>query len=159
MTRMDFEDSDYTKWLKNEGPPVRPLTREEAQALAARHPSPSVWTLLAYQAACGVLVALVWGALSRSPIAAVSALYGGAVAVLPNALMARGVIGRRAGRSVGGLLFWEILKMGLAGAMLVLAPVWIRPLNWPAMLVSLVLCMKVFGVVLLLQRHREKKSS
>lgn len=156
---MDFEDSDYTKWLKNEGPPIRPLTREEAQALNARHPSLSVWQLLAWQAACGVLVALIWGALSRNPVAAVSALYGGAVAVIPNAVMARGTIGRRAGRSVGGLLFWEIVKLGLVGAMLVLAPVWIKPLNWLAMLVALVLCLKVFGVVLFIQRRREKRSS
>ena len=156
---MDFEDSDYTKWLKNEGPPIRPLTREEAQALNARHPSLSVWQLLAWQAACGVLVALIWGALSRNPVAAVSALYGCAVAVIPNAVMARGTIGRRAGRSVGGLLFWEIVKLGLVGAMLVLAPVWIKPLNWLAMLVALVLCLKVFGVVLFIQRRREKRSS
>lgn len=156
---MDFEDSDYTKWLKNEGPPIRPLTREEAQALNARHPALSVWQLLAWQAACGVLVALIWGALTRNPVAAVSALYGGAVAVIPNAVMARGTIGRSAGRSVGGLLFWEIVKLGLVGAMLVLAPVWIKPLNWLAMLVALVLCLKVFGVVLFIQRRREKKSS
>lgn len=156
---MDFEDSDYTKWLKNEGPPIRPLTREEAQALNARHPSLSVWQLLAWQAACGVLVALIWGVLSRDPVAAVSALYGAAVAVIPNAVMARGTIGRSAGRSVGGLLFWEIVKLGLVGAMLVLAPVWIKPLNWLAMLVALVLCLKVFGVVLFIQRRREKKSS
>lgn len=156
---MDFEDSDYTKWLKNEGPPIRPLTREEAQALNARHPSLSVWQLLVWQAACGVLVALIWGVLTRDPVAAVSALYGAAVAVIPNAVMARGTIGRSAGRSVGGLLFWEIVKLGLVGAMLVLAPVWIKPLNWLAMLVALVLCLKVFGVVLFIQRRREKKSS
>lgn len=151
-----FEDSD---WSKDADPPIRPLTREEAQALAARYPSMSIWRLIAIQAAFGVLVALVWGVLSRSPVAVVSALYGAAVAVVPNALMARGILGRSAGRSVGGLLFWEILKLGLAGAMLVLAPVWVKPLNWLAMLVTLALCMKVFGVVLLVQRRREKRSS
>lgn len=152
---MPFDDSD---WSEDDDPPVRPLTREEARALFAQHPSLSIWQLIAAQAALGVLVALVWGALSHGPNAAVSALYGGAVAVVPNVLMARGVLGR-AGRSVGGLLFWEVLKLGLTGAMLVLAPVWIKPLNWLAMLVTLVLCLKVFGVVLLVQRRREKRSS
>ncbi|WP_161784275.1 ATP synthase subunit I [Aquabacterium sp. NJ1] len=116
----------------------------------------SVWQVLAVQAAFGVLVALVWGALSLSPASAVSALYGAAVAVVPNALMARGVFGRNAGRSVGGLLVWEILKLGLTGAMLALAPVWIKPLNWAAMLVTLVLCLKVIGVALLVWQRRKK---
>lgn len=137
-------------------PPVRPLTREEAQALIARHPSMSAWQVIAAQALVGVLVALVWWALSRSSSAGVSALYGAAVAVVPNVLMARGVFGPRAGRSVGGLLVWEFVKMGCAGAMLALAPSLIRPLNWAAMLVTMVLCMKVIGVALLRRRRREK---
>ncbi len=116
----------------------------------------SVWQVLAVQAAFGVLVALVWGALSRSPVAAVSSLYGAAVAGVPNALMARGVFGRNAGRSVGGLLVWEILKLGMTGAMLALAPVWIKPLDWAAMLVTLLLCLKVIGVALLMWQRRGK---
>lgn len=153
LSAMSFDDSD---WSKDDDLPVRPLTREEASALSARHPSMSVWQVLAVQAAFGVLVALVWGALSRSPVSAVSALYGAAVAVLPNALMARGVFGRNAGRSVGGLLVWEILKLGMTGAMLALAPVWIKPLDWAAMLVTLVLCLKVIGVALLMWQRRKK---
>jgi ATP synthase protein I len=127
--------------------------------LFARQPSMSVWRLIAAQAAFGMLVALVWGVLSRSPVAAVSALYGGAVVVIPNALMARGVVGRRAGRSVGGLVLWELVKLVLTGAMLVTAPKWLKPLDWPALLVTLVLCLKVFGVVLFLEQRRKKKSS
>ena len=160
---MSFEDSD---WLENADPPVRPLTRQEVQALAARHPSMAVWQVIAAQAAFGVFVALVWGVLSRSPASAVSALYGCAVAVVPSALMARGVFGRgvwggvghnvRGG--VGGLLIWEILKLCLTGAMLAQAPVWIKPLDWVAMLVTLVLCLKVIGVVLLVWQGRKKNS-
>jgi ATP synthase protein I len=150
-----FDDSD---WSTDTALPVRPLTRQEAQALAARHPSMTVWQVLAAQAAVGVLVALVWGAVTLNSMAALSALYGAAVVVVPSALMARGVFGRNAGRSVGGLLVWEVLKLGLTGAMLALAPVWIQPLNWAAMLVNLVLCMKVIGVILLLGRGREKNS-
>jgi ATP synthase protein I len=150
---MAYADSE---WNKDDDLPVRPLTQQEAQALAAKHPSMSVWQVLAVQAACGVLVALVWGALSRSPVAAVSSLYGAAVAVLPSALMARAVFGRNASGGVGGLLVWEILKLGLASAMLALAPVWIKPLDWAAMLVTLVLCLKVIGVALLMWQRREK---
>ena len=148
-----FDDSD---WWHDEDPPVQPLTREEAQALIARQPAVPIARLFLAQVVCGVLVALVWGGVSGSLAAAVSALYGGAVAIVPNALMARGVLGSRAGRSVFGLVFWEFLKMSLAGAMLALAPVWIKPLSWPALLVSLVLCLKVFGVALLLGRATKK---
>lgn len=122
----------------------------------------TVWQVLAAQAVFGVFVALVWGALSRSSASAVSALYGCAVAVIPSALMARGVFGRsvwsRAGKSVGGLLVWEILKLVMTGAMLALAPAWIKPLDWVAMLVTLVLCLKVIGVVLLIWQGRKKNS-
>jgi ATP synthase protein I len=152
----------HTKWPESiwppedPEPPVRPLTRDEAQALIARHPSLSAWQVIAVQALVGVLVALVWWALSRSQAALVSSLYGAAVAVLPNVLMARGVFGRHAGRSVGGLLVWELIKMVCAGAMLALAHVLIQPLSWVAMLVTMVLCMKVIGVALLMQGRMKK---
>lgn len=137
-------------------PPVRPLTREEAQALTARHPSWSAWQVIALQAVVGVLVALVWWALSGSQAAMLSSLYGAGVAVLPSVLMARGVFGRHARRSVGGLLVWEFIKMGCAGGMLALAPSVVQPLSWAAMLVTMVLCLKVIGVVLLMQGRMKK---
>ncbi len=156
---MAYQDSELSDWGKDNDPPVQPLTREEAQALFARHPSMSVWRLIAAQALFGVLVALVWGVLSRSQVAALSALYGAAVIVIPSALMAQGIVGRRAGRSVGGLVLWELVKLVLTGAMLVTAPQWVKPLDWPALLVTLVLCLKVYGVVLFLEQRRQKKSS
>lgn len=149
-----FQD---TLWPEQEpDPPVRPLTREEAQALTARHPSVSAWRVIATQVVVGVLVALVWGALSGDRSALLSALYGAAVAVLPNVLMVRGLFGRHAGRSVGGLLFWELVKIGASGAMLALSPVLVPSLSWAAMLVTMVLCMKVIGVTLLWQGRKKK---
>jgi ATP synthase protein I len=158
--REQHEDSDFGRdsfWGEDADPPISPLTRTEAQALVAKHPSMSVWQALASQALFGVLVALIWGLLSRSLPSLLSALYGVAVVVVPGALMARGVFGRRAGGGVGGLLMWEILKLLLVGAMLAMAPVWVVPLNWVAMLVTLVLSLKIVGVALLIwQRHAKK---
>src|SRR5690606_15509455 len=153
---MSFQDSDLFDDADRQDPPVRPLTREEAQALIARNPSLSVWQVLAVQAAFGVGVALVWGGLTRSLPALLSSLYAVAVVVLPALLMARGVFGRNAGRSVGGLLVWELVKMGLSAALLVLAPRVLHPVDWAALLVTLVLCLKVIGVVLLLSQRRKK---
>lgn len=149
----DFEDTD---WNRDADVPVRPLTREEAQALLAKHPQLSVWRILAIQALFGVAVALVWGALSQRSSALWSSLYAVLVVVLPGLLMARGVFGRNAGRGVGGLLFWELFKLGFSGALLALAPVVVRPLDWVALLVTLVLCLKVIGVVLLVWQGRKK---
>jgi len=149
-----FEDSD---WSQDAEPPVRPLTREGAQAILVRNPSLSVWQVLAAQAVTGVLVALAWGVLSQSLSAATSSLYGALTVVVPSALMARGVFRRGAGRGVGGLLVWEVAKLGLTCALLVLAPRLVHPLNWVAMLVTMVLCLKVIGVALLVWQRREKK--
>ena len=151
-------DFDVSDWSKDTDPPVEPLTREEAQALLARHPSMSVWQVLAAQLVFGVLVALVWGGVSRDVSALWSSLYATAVVVVPSLLMARGVFGRNAGRGVGRLLVWEVLKLGLICALLALAPKVVQPLNWVALLVTLVLVLKVVGVVLLAGQRRYKKS-
>jgi ATP synthase protein I len=146
-----------TLWPDQEPePPVRPLTREEAQALIARHPQISIWRVIAMQVLSGVLVALVWWVLSSSQSAAVSALYGMAVVVVPNVLMARALLGSRLGRSVGGLVLWELLKIAVVGAMLASAPRLIAPVSWPALLVAMVLGMKVYVVALLWQSRRSK---
>lgn len=137
-------------------PPIQPLTRDEAQALLARHPAVRVGPLLMAQCLLGVCLALCWWVLSGSQAAGLSSLYGAAVTVVPSALMARAVFGSRLGRTVGGLVLWELIKIVLVVAMLVAAPVLIRPLSWPALLVTLLLCMKVMGVALLWQGRRKK---
>lgn len=151
----DFELSD---WSKDIDSPVEALTREEAQALIARNPSMSVWQVVAAQALFGLSVALLWGGLSRSVSALLSSLYAVAVVVVPSLLMARGVFGRNARRGVGRLLVWEVLKLGLICALLALAPKLIKPLDWVALMVTLVLVLKVVGVVLLIGQRHEKKS-
>jgi len=137
-------------------PPIRPLTRDEAQALLERHPVFSLTTLFAVQVGVGVLVALVWWGSTGSQSAGLSALYGAAAALVPNALMARGVFGSKLGSTVAGLVFWELVKLVAAGAMMAFAPFLIKPLSWPAMLIAMLLCMKVVGVVMLLQSRPRK---
>ena len=138
-------------------PPVIPLTRDEAQALIAKSPSLSPWRVIALQALIGVVVAVIWGGLSRNLPSFTSALYGAAVVVVPGALMVRGVFGRGSGRSLGGLLFWEIVKLLLVLALLALAPKWVPSLDWAALLVTLVLCLKVNGLVLLWQGSKKSR--
>lgn len=133
--------------------PVRALTRDEAQALRARNPPVSPWRVIAVQAAIGgVVVALAWW-MSGSPNVMWSALYGVATAVVPGALMARGMTSRLSraspGASAVSVMWWSMVKIGASVLMLMLAPKLVQPVSWPALLVALVLCMQVYWVALL----------
>ena len=132
-------------------PPFKTLSREEAQALKAKLPQVSPWRVVAAQAAAGLLcVAVTWLLTQRSG-AAWSALYGALAVVLPGALLARGMT-RGTGSPVAaaaGFLFWEMLKIGVAIAMLVIAARVVPGLSWPVLLLTMVVCMKVNWVALL----------
>lgn len=132
-------------------PPFKTLSREEAQALRVNLPQVSPWRVVAAQAAAGLLcTAIAWLVTQRSG-AAWSALYGALAVALPGALLARGMT-RRAGSAVAaaaGFLFWEMLKIGVAIAMLVIAAKVVPGLSWPVLLLTMVVCMKVNWVALL----------
>lgn len=131
----------------------KPLTREEAQALREREPPVSPWKVIGAQAVVGVLVALLAALVSESPGVGWSALYGAAAVVLPGALLARGMTSRLSSVSPGvgavSFMLWEFVKIAASIAMLMLAPKLVQPLSWPALLVGMVLCMKVYWLALL----------
>ncbi len=132
---------------------LRPLTREEAEALRRKEPPLSPWRVIAVQGAVGLGVALLAALFTGRPEVGVSALYGAATVVLPGALMARGMTSRLSSMSPGAsavsFMFWEMVKIAVSIAMLMLAPKLVQPLSWPALLVGLVLCMKVYWLALL----------
>lgn len=143
------------------------LTREEAQALRRRQPSlvVSPWRVVAVQSVAGLVVAAIWWLVdSRSGLrneAALSALYGAAAVVMPHAVMALG-LGRLKGAGPGamvmGFMFWEFMKIGLTVAMLLVAGVTLHWLNWPAVLVAMVVCTKMNWLVLLLRSRVANKT-
>lgn len=140
-----------TPWGSAEEEDFRRLTREEAQRLRAGIPQVSPWRVVAAQAAAGLVCwAVIW-LVTRSGGAAWSSLYGAAAVVLPSALLARGMT--RGARSpvaaAAGFMFWEMLKIGVAIAMLVIAARVVPGLSWPALLITMVVCMKVNWVALL----------
>jgi ATP synthase protein I len=97
---------------------------------------------------------VVWAVTQRSTVAW-SALYGALSVVLPGALMARGMT--RGTRSpvaaAAGFMFWEMLKIAVAIAMLVIAAKVVPQLSWPALLITMVVCMKVNWLALTWRRH------
>lgn len=132
------------------------LSREEAQALRATIPQVSPWRVVAVQVAVGLACgALAW-LVTQRPAVAWSALYGAAAVVVPGALLARGMTRRTRpdpGAAVFGFMFWEMVKIGVAVAMLVAAPRVVPELSWPALLVAMVVCVKVNWWALLWRRR------
>ena len=134
--------------------PFKTLTREEARVLVRKkkpfhltvaggrgaEPRSQWWWLL-----------LAW-LLTGDKNNGWSALYGGATVVVPGALMARGMTSRLSslnpGVSAVSFMAWEMGKIGVSVAMLVLAPKVVPGLSWPALLAGLVLCIKVYWVAL-----------
>jgi ATP synthase protein I len=133
--------------------PAQPLTAAEASALRARLRTPPLWWVPAGQALAGVVMAaLAWLVSGRVGVM-LSALYGAAVAVVPAAVMVLGLAWppSRAAPAVQVVRWavWEAVKLLLAVGMLALAPRVVVPLSWPALLVALVVCLKVYWLALL----------
>ena len=142
------------------GFPGKALTREQAQALRAKEPPLSPWRVVGVQAVVGSVLALLAVFITGRQEWAWSLLYGAAVVVVPGALLARGMTSRLSSLSPGAsavsFMLWELVKIGVSVAMLVLAPQLVQPLSWPALLVGLVLCMKVYWVALLWRGPKKK---
>jgi ATP synthase protein I len=155
--RWDDENGPATQdgWGGNSAnaPAFKPLTRQEAQALRAKRPLLSPWRVIGVQAVVGLVMALLAVLFTGHQVWAWSLLYGAAAVVVPGALMARGMTSKLSsvspGASAVSFMAWEMLKIGVSVAMLVLAPKLVQPLSWPALLVGLVICMKVYWIALL----------
>jgi ATP synthase protein I len=131
-------------------------TKEEAQTWRKNNPPLSPWRVVAAQAVAGlVCCAAVWALTQRSG-AVWSALYGAAAVVVPSALLARGMTRgtRNPMAAAAGFMFWEVLKIGVAIAMLVIAARVVPNLSWPALLVTMVVCTKVNWVALVWRGRR-----
>lgn len=132
-----------------------PLTAEQAREWRQKHPQLPIGRVLAVQAVTGLVVVLLAWLWTGRPMVVWSAAYGAVVAVLPSALSARGMArwaapGFPPAAALGGFLLWEGVKLVLTMGMLMAAPRILGAPNWPALLVSLVLTIKVYWVALLL---------
>jgi ATP synthase protein I len=136
-----------------QAPAFKALTREEAHALRQKNPPLNPWRVVAVQLGVGAVVALLAALLTGRQEVGWSLLYGAFTVVVPGALMARGMTSplSRMSPGVGAVSFmlWEMVKIAVSIAMLMLAPRLVQPLSWPALLVGLVLCMKVYWFALL----------
>ena len=108
--------------------------------------------MIAAQLVLGAVAVAVAG-LVGGRIAAVSALDGAAVVAVPGALMARGATSRLSSLSpaisAASMLGWELVKIALSVAMLVLATRIVPGVVWPALLAAMVLCLQSYWFALL----------
>ena len=153
------------RWDEEQGeaaPAFKALSRGEAQALRAKEPPLSPWRVVGAQAGVGVVAALLAVLITGRQEMAWSLLYGAAAVVLPGALMARGMTSRLSsatpGASAVSFMLWQFVKIAVSVAMLMLAPKLVQSLSWPALLVGLVLCMKVYWVALLWRGKKTNKA-
>ena len=146
----------------NEGEPeeFKPLTADEARQFRERNPPVSPWRVIGMQALMGLVVALASWALTGKQNMGWSAGYGALAVVLPAAIFARGLTGRFASlnpaAAAAGFMVWEMVKVALTVAMLFAAPRLVTELNWPAMLIGLVVTMQVYWVALVLAPKKMK---
>lgn len=135
------------------------LTPAQAAAFRAANPQLSPWRVIAVQAAVGGAATLLAWLLGGGREHAWSALYGAATAVVPGALLARGMTSRLGSMSPAvsavSVMLWETVKIGATVALLVAAPKLVRPLSWPALLAALAACVSVYWFALLWRRNRE----
>ena len=118
----------------------------------------SPWRVITVQVVVGVVAALIGWLITGQSAVMWSMLYGAAAVVVPGALMARGMTSKltssAAGASAVSFMLWEFVKIGVSVAMLIVAGKIVQPLVWPALLVGMVVCMKVYWVALLWRRRK-----
>ena len=155
MTETKPRSTTWQRWDDDDAATVgsKRLTPEEAATLRAQHPSVSPWRVIAAQAAVGGGVALLAGLVGGGREFAWSALYGVVTAVVPGALLARGMTSRLSRLSPAvsavSVMLWEMVKISASVALLALAPKVVKPLSWPALLVGLAACLSVYWFALL----------
>lgn len=116
----------------------------------------SPWRVIATQAVVGLVCIALVGGLTQQGTAALSALFGVLAVVLPGAVLARGMTRKASSpvASAAGFLVWEMLKIGMAVALLVIAVRVVPQLSWPALLITMVVCLQVNLFALLWQGRR-----
>lgn len=136
--------------------PFKTLSADEARKVREKLTLVSPWRVVGAQLLVGAgCVALAWLLTGRMSTVW-SALYGAAATVLPSALLARGMTRGTSGAvsAAAGFLLWEMLKVGVAIAMLLIAARVVPQLSWPALLLTMLVCIKVNWFALLWRGRR-----
>ncbi len=145
-------------------PDFKPLTPEQAAAWRQRNPVSSPWRVLGLQLLVGMAVAVLTGVVSGQLRLAASVAWGVVSVVVPGVVFARALARqmrlKQAGAALAALFVWELVKIVLTVALLLVAPKVIAGLSWLALVAGFVVTMKVYWLAMAMQfasgRQRRK---
>ena len=142
------------------GDDFEPLTAEQAQAWRQHNPVVSPWKVVAL---VGALVAVLTGLISGQFAWAASAAWGALAVVLPAIVFVRALSRQmrkmQARSAMLGLFVWELVKIVLTVALLLVAPKVIANLSWFALVAGFVVTIKVYWLAMVLGWLKPKSSS
>ena len=135
-------------------PDFKPLTPEQATAWRQRNPLTSPWRVLFLQLLVGVVAAALTGLVSGQFRLAASVAWGAVSVVVPGVVFVRALSRQmrqsQAGAALVGLFVWELVKVVLTVALLVVAPKVVSDLSWLALVAGFVVTMKVYWLAMAL---------
>ncbi len=164
-TLPDKGNPDNTKNPAEDGfdAEFKPLTAEQAQAWRQHHPAVSPWRVLALQLLVGVLVSVLMGLIGGQFRLAASAAWGTLAVVLPGVVFVRALSRQmrqtQASNALLGFFVWEMVKILLTVALLLVAPIMISDLNWFALVAGFVVTIKVYWLAMWLGWVKPKSKS
>lgn len=135
-------------------PDFKPLSAEEAQAWRQNNPQASPWRVLLLQVGVGGVLALLTGLVGGQWHLAASAAWGSVAVVIPAVVFVRALSRQmrrtQPGSALVGLFVWELVKIILTVALLLVAPKVISDLSWFALVAGFVVTMKVYWLAMAL---------
>ncbi len=135
-------------------PEFKPLSAEQAQAWRQHNPQASPWRVLFLQVGVGALMALVTGLFTGEWTLAASSAWGSVAVVVPAVVFVRALSRQmrrtQPGSALMGLMVWELVKIVLTVALLLVAPKVISELSWLALVAGFVVTMKVYWLAMAL---------
>jgi ATP synthase protein I len=140
----------------NEGlePEFKPLSAEQAQAWRQHNPQASPWRVLFLQVGVGAVMALMTGLFTGEWNLAASSAWGSVAVVIPAVVFVRALSRQmrrtQPGSALMGLMVWELVKIVLTVALLLVAPKVISELSWLALVAGFVVTMKVYWLAMAL---------
>ena len=140
----------------NEGlePEFKPLSAEQAQAWRQHNPQASPWRVLLLQVGVGALMALLTGLFTGEWNLAMSSAWGSVAVVIPAVVFVRALSRQmrrtQPGSALMGLMVWELVKIVLTVALLLVAPKVNSELSWLALVAGFVVTMKVYWLAMAL---------
>jgi len=145
-------------------PDFKPLTPEQAAAWRQRNPVSSPWRVLGLQLLVGLAVAVLTGVVSGQLRLAASVAWGVVSVVVPGGVFARALARqmrlKQAGAALAALFVWELVKIVLTVALLLVAPKVVAGLSWLALVAGFVVTMKVYWLAMAMEfasgRQRRK---